>query len=532
LSSNTSQPSAAASLRRFLDVVRLRYSLQWAQIRRSPGRLLWFLFIQVVVLGVATVGAILGFGALAIAVQTGRATGIVQAILGGIYANALVASLVFGYGLNQAFSDKMLRRYPFSQVDRFVIRHVLALTEPLWIISIAAYGGVAIGAIVLGVAPIWVIAPVLALLAISNYLVVRTLLGLSDLLLSSTIGSLLLFAALQLLFFIPMSMRMVFGDPARRAVLQQAVAFTPPVAAGAVLTGTGSGTDVLLLFAWCIVPVCLLFWLDRRPEAAEAGRSGKASWNGPIDSVAAAFPSVHAPLIARGLRFYLRNQQVQLGMIGLIVTLGVMPFYISRQGFNGGARSTFELTLLLSPLAATVTAALSSNAFGFEGSGTRRLMSAPVASRTILASIWLASVLIGTVYFVGVIALWAALTPIHVEPRMVLMLLTHGATGLFLFHAIAIWTTIITPTRANYFEKFRRQSSAGARVTGFFMMFVLLASMLVRTFVMRGDVIDYWWLSCLVLAVSVGIFLVSLSLATPVFERRRERLLSVVEGRI
>jgi hypothetical protein len=532
LPSNISRLMSATSRRRFLDIVRLRYRLQWAQIRRSPGRLLWFLFIQIVVMCVAAAGAILGFGALVVAVQTGRATGIVQAILGGIYVNGLVASLVFGYGLNQAFSDKALRRYPFSHTDRFVIRHLLALTEPLWIIAIAAYGGVAIGAAALGVAPLWVTVPVLALLVTSNYLVVRTLLGLSDLLMASALGSLLLFATLQLVFLIPMSMRLVFSDPARSALLRQAIAFTPPVAVGSILMGAAGGSALLLLAAWCAVPVVLLFWLDRRPEVTDSGRSGKAAWNGPLDRLAALFPSPQAPLVARGLRFYLRNQQVQLGMIGLIITLGVMPFYLARQGFSRGGGSIFDLTLLLSPLVATVTAALSSNAFGFEGSGTRRLLSAPVSRRMILGSISLSSVLIGSVYFVGVIALWVALTPIHVEPRMVLMLLTHGASGLCLYHAIAVWTTILTPARANYFEKFRRQSSTGARVTGFFMMFIMLGSILTRRLVMRGDVIDYWWLSCLVLMASIGIFLVSLSLATPVFERRRERLLSVVEGRI
>ena len=63
--------------RRFFDILRLRYLLQWAQIRRSPARMAWFIAVQVILVGVGVVSAVVGFSALVVAVQMGRAESMV-----------------------------------------------------------------------------------------------------------------------------------------------------------------------------------------------------------------------------------------------------------------------------------------------------------------------------------------------------------------------------------------------------------------------------------------------------------------------
>jgi hypothetical protein len=519
--------TALTSARRFFDVVRLRYLLQWAQIRNSPARMLWFVFVQLILVGVGVVAAVVGFGALVVAVQAGRAESIVQTILSTLFVNALISSLVLGYGLNQAFSDKSLRRYPFSYTERFIIRHVLGLFEPLWLITVAGYAGAAVAAAVLGAAPILVtVATAIVLLAI-NYLLVRFLLSFGALLMETTIGSILLVALTQLLFLAPMTWRMLINTPARQDAIRHALTLTPPAAAGSLMAGAGAPVHFLTLLAWLAVTAGVLFWLDRLPDQSRATRSGTASWNGPVDRIAALLPAEWAPLVARGLRFYLRNQQVQLGVFGLLVLFMVMPAYMSRQ--SRGADTLFEATLLFSPMLGTVTSVVSSNAFGFDGGGTRRLLLMPVSSYTLLVTMNLASAIICAAFLIVAVAIWTAVSGI-VEPVMVLMLITHGFTGLLLFHSAATWTSVLTPARGDYFEKFRRQNTPGTRWTGFFTLGLLLASFLVRL-LLPGDITAYWWLSIVFLVFSGLIFVMTMNLAATVFRTRRERLLAVVEGR-
>ena len=513
---------------RFFDILRLRYLLQWAQIRRSSGRLIWFVVVQVVLICVGVLAAILGFGALVVAVQLGRAESIVQTILSVIFLNALMTSLVLGYGLNQAFSDKSLRRYPFSYTERFVIRHLLGLFEPLWLITVAAYGGAAIAAALLGAAPIWVTVPTAVTLVAINYMLVRFILAASSLLMETTMGSVLLVAVTQLLFFIPMSSRALINTPERRALVRTALMYTPPAAAGSIVAGTGAAQQVIVLAGWLALIVALLFWLDRLPDRSRISRIGAASWNGPIDRVAALLSREWAPLVARGLRFYLRNHQVQIGFFSLLVLVLVMPLYMTRRSQN--AHAIFETTLLVAPLLGTVTSAVSSNAFGFDRNGTRRLLLAPVAGYSMLASTSMASMMICATYLVVAVAIWTVVNR-TAEPLMVMMLVTHGLTGLFLFHAVAAWSSVVTPSTADYFEKFRKQSSPGTVWTGVFMVGVLIVTFAGRSLLLGGNLTDYWWLSWLMAAAAVVIYVGTLKLMAQTLTRRRERLLSVVEGR-
>ena len=111
------------------------------------------------------------------------------------------------------------------------------------------------------------------------------------------------------------------------------------------------------------------------------------------------------------------------------------------------------------------------------------------------------------------------------------LVLTHGATGMFLFHVVAAWTSLMTPSKADYFEKFRRQNSPGSIWTGIFMMVILVVSFTIRSTLLGDDLTAYWWLSCLAAVAAGFLYISSLQLAGPILIRRRERLLSVVEGR-
>src|ERR1017187_1943048 len=92
-----------------LRLVGLRYKLLWAQTRTRNGRIALFLagyLFAVLILVLVTAG---GFGAAMIAVRSGQAEAVAQAVLGGLFLNALIASVVAGFGINTAFTDLALR---------------------------------------------------------------------------------------------------------------------------------------------------------------------------------------------------------------------------------------------------------------------------------------------------------------------------------------------------------------------------------------------------------------------------------------
>src|ERR1035438_9214210 len=116
-----------------LRLVGLRYKLLWAQTRTRNGRIALFLvgyLFALLILLLMTAG---GYGAAMIAVRSGQAEKVAQAVLGGLFLNALVASVVTGFGINTAFTDAALRRYALNAGDRLVARHLTGILEPVWI---------------------------------------------------------------------------------------------------------------------------------------------------------------------------------------------------------------------------------------------------------------------------------------------------------------------------------------------------------------------------------------------------------------
>ena len=87
-------------------LVGLRYKLLWAQTRTRNGRIALFFVgyaFAILILILMTAG---GLGAAIVAVRTGQAEKIAQIVLGGLFVNALLASVVTGFGINTAFTDQ------------------------------------------------------------------------------------------------------------------------------------------------------------------------------------------------------------------------------------------------------------------------------------------------------------------------------------------------------------------------------------------------------------------------------------------
>jgi hypothetical protein len=115
---------------------------------------------------------------------------------------------------------------------------------------------------------------------------------------------------------------------------------------------------------------------------------------------------------------------------------------------------------------------------------------------------------------------------------MVVMLLAAGITGLFLFNAAGIWITLFNPRKGNYNSNFGNDLSLGGNVVlmGGMLVALLLPRLLAKIYPAAVSPAN-WWLFLPLPVIAVAIYLVSLKLAAPLFNTRREILLAVIEGK-
>src|SRR5580658_7669558 len=174
-------------------LVGLRYKLLWAQTRTRNGRIALFFT------GYLLAGLILilmgagGIGAATMAVRSGHAEKVAQAVLGALFVNALFASVITGFGINTAFTDAALRRYALNALDRLAARHLTGILEPIWIFVLALDLGLAVGMYVLGAGSFWLGTVAVLLLLITNYLLARVFATLIEWLAHVRGGTMILF---------------------------------------------------------------------------------------------------------------------------------------------------------------------------------------------------------------------------------------------------------------------------------------------------------------------------------------------------
>src|ERR1022692_4349380 len=95
-------------------LIRLRYKLLWAKTRSRNGKIALFMagyLLLVLALVLFTAG---GFGAAARAMRSGKGEMVTQAVLSGLFFQALMTTLMLGFGMNAIFTDTELRRYPLE----------------------------------------------------------------------------------------------------------------------------------------------------------------------------------------------------------------------------------------------------------------------------------------------------------------------------------------------------------------------------------------------------------------------------------
>jgi hypothetical protein len=518
-----------------LRLVGLRYKLLWAQTRTRNGRIVLFLvgyLFAVLILILMTAG---GIGAAMLAVRSGQAETVAQAVLGGLFVNALIASVVTGFGINTAFTDAALRRYALTAWDRLAARHLTGILEPVWIFVLGLDLGLATGMYVFGAGSFWLGAVAVVLLLITDYLLARVLATLIEWLSHVKGGTAILFLMLLSVGFLPSVLipRLVAAHGAKESVLA-ALHYTPPFAAAALMVNAGRLLHHFgLLAVWIAALLVALAAIEKQAARPRSAAAAAVAWDNRYDRIASIFGPAMAPLIGRSLRYYVRSNKVRFNYIAAIPLLAFLTFNRSANAAESGPLHYFVRALGAFAVAGFLgTAVMSTNQFGFDASGFRRYFLLPIAPGAILRASSFTALFVGSTLVAAALVLWVLFAPVPYDPRMTPMLLASGVGGLCLFNALSIWTSLLAPRPTSFETTFGNQLSLAANV-------LLIGGVLAGVFgvvvldKMAGPaaVLSYWWAAILAAALAIVFYLYSLRRGEAIFVSQRERLLNTLEGR-
>jgi uncharacterized membrane protein (DUF485 family) len=513
-------------------LVALRYQLLWAKTRSRNGRIALFFSGYLLLICFAALMAAGGFGAAVAAVQMGKAQMVAQVVFTALFIQALIASVALGFGVNALFSDYELRRYPLSALDRITTRQLIGIVDPFWLLIVVLELGLWMGLYALGAGSFWLGLLAVLLLLIPNYLLARLIATLVDRLMQRNAGP-----AFLTIFIVPFGIlpsviaSLAKTHPEMVRGIVSVLRFSPGFAGAAALTRGGLETvgGLGLLCLWIAGLFAVLMYLERTPVTRRTAVSAKLTWENPYDRVAAWFSPQDAPFVAHWLRFYVRNGRFKALYIISPALVAFLTFNLSRRG---GPDTLFHTALGTFPvLTFMATSRLAVNQYGYVGGGFRRFFLLPTDTAASLRAGSYAALLLGAT-MVPVAAIGWLFIPESFDGRKWLMVVACTVAGLFLFHGLAIWVSLMNPRKGNYYSNFGNDLSLWGNVL---LIGGVLACMFAPQWLGRNAPAllspEKWWLAILAMVAGLVLYSISLRSAGPVFRARRETLLRVVEGR-
>src|SRR5579872_5328786 len=115
-------------------LIRLRYKLLWASTRTRNGKIALFFAGYILLVMLISLLAAGGVGAGMVAIKSGHGATVGGALLTGIFAQGVLASVLLGFGMAVIFSEVELRRYPLRVAERRITRHFIGIADPFWIL--------------------------------------------------------------------------------------------------------------------------------------------------------------------------------------------------------------------------------------------------------------------------------------------------------------------------------------------------------------------------------------------------------------
>jgi len=477
--------------------------------------------------------ALAGLSVGAVGARLGKGTLVVDAVFGGSFVFALFAALFLGLENNRAFSDETLRRYPLTRFERLVARYAVGLLDPLWIFVFVLDLGVAAGSVALGASLWWVAVPAAILLFLTNYLAARLLVEAVGRIMGTRSGPVLLILGVVLLFTLPAMLLPALRAPNRfhapevLAVLR----FSPPLAAATVVAGApalASAGWMALIVGWFFGLGAALVRLERKPPRSTAVSGGEATWDGIYDRVAPGFGPALAPLVGKTLRYYVRSPQLWLNYPSAAIGSVIIALMFAH-GKSDPLAGFLVMLGVISVVGFLSMGAMPMNAFGFDRSGFRRYFLFPVAPADILRAVAVVPLLLGAALIPITLGIWFVFWRGHLNARMVIMLFSSGFGGMFLFQALGLWTSLLTPRAMDFKIRFGNKLS-------FYQNALMFAGIVFMFWLPTGlrklgssAVLQYWWVLPVMMVAAACFYFVTLREGARVFSARRERMLSTIE---
>jgi hypothetical protein len=513
-----------------LNLVGLRYKLLWAKTRSRNGRIALFLSGYLLLLMLFALMAAGGFGAAMAAVQAGKALIMAQAVLMGLFIQAVISTNILGFGMSTVFSETELRRYPLTATDRRLARHLTGILDPFWFLFFFLELGLALGLYGMGAAGFGSAVSAVLLLFVCNYLCARVVGAFVDRMMKRRGGSAILLALVMALAVAPGPLAALLRKYPElgRQIIQRA-AYTPPFAAASAMVHSALGGFAALL-GWIAVFTAVLVWIEKRPQERQAAVSVKVTWEAWFDRAGAFFGPALGPFVAHWLRFYSRNARTRTMGLLSIPLAAFLTYSTSRtmgpDGLFVAALGTISMATFLG------TSRIAVNQFGYSGGAFRRYFLLPAPPAITLRAASYAALVLGAATLPVALALWTVLAPGPFDARRVAMLMASGLTGLFLFNAAGLWVTLYNPRKGNYDSNFGNDLSLGGNVVLIgSMICALLLPRALRHFYPAAVSPESWMLFLPVPLIAAAVYRASLQAAGHAFAGRREKLLAVVEGR-
>lgn len=506
--------------------VQLRYLLLWAQARTNKGRsavlvagLLLALWAMLVVQNGSF--ALAAFGA-----TLHRSREIAFVILSSVGLDVVVVSaLLLGAGPGAAFDDAALRRYPLSTSERFTIRHLTGLLEPLWLLLLAAGVGLSFGfasarigrlPLALAGAALYVIVVYFAAVLVVSLLRRSTRPGLAGGVVWT--GAL---AAAPLLNLILFESR----KPEWWGYVDSVLRLLPAGPAADAMTSSDLGTAaaaLTALTAWATGLGALLLLIDRRPPHV---RSAMATGRTPYELLRTVrIP----PLVARSLLYQVRCARMRVNLLlsaPVIAAGGAFGQVLRPHGFVA-----FSLVFLFLGAAISTNACVL-NLLGHDARGLARHVIVSGSLRPALRAASAASICLASAIIVLATVLWFIFWRVSPTLELAMLCLGAGLSGTFVVNGIGLWTSVLDP----YSESFDSVRMERPFAVGNVIMFALFAVVFYGVFKLVvsgafGVIRDYWYLAPLVTALAYGFYRLALKHAARLADRRCETLTHSLAG--
>ena len=518
-------------------MIRLRYKLLWANTRTRNGKIaLFFAGYLLLVMVIALLGAG-GIGAGMTAIRSGKGTPLAGALLTGIFAQALLASVILGFGMTTIFSETELRRYPLRAAERRITRHFIGIADPFWILFFVLDLGIAFGLYLFGAGAFWFGLIAVLLLFVCNYISARVLGTLVQRLTSKKFGSMIMLALVISVGMLPALLQPVLkknpghypsheGRLGTHAAGRRGRRHDPRRPGGLQALG--------LIVLWSVGAVRPAGGVGRWPPKAIAAQSSKIVWDDRAGRLAAVFGPKTGPLVAHWLRFYWRNNRFRTIYPLALPLAAFMLFFFSRQDAkHSPLGGPFPVALGVFGIIGFIgTGQFAVNQFGYVGGGFRRFLLLPTDAAAAFRAGSYTFVSLSGALILPAAVLWSLFAPIPNSARLLAMLVGCSVFSLFLFHGVALWTSILGARRGNYKQALGNDLSLAGNVV---ILGGTLAWLFLPYLLMQGQsaalIENYWWATPLLALAALIFYTASLRFTTSLFRARREQLMALMEGK-